>query len=97
MRQELSVCRVYKKSKCLRAFDRRPEAGVVIDEEASKLMYSAHYPPQIFTSSSVEESSTSGLLSHHHIADECSDNNDTRVNIEPSWDLDQLDRFCGIP
>lgn len=38
VRQELSLCRVYKKSKCLRAFDRRPPpqpaaaAGVQIGE-----------------------------------------------------------------
>ncbi|KAJ4705307.1 NAC domain containing protein [Melia azedarach] len=29
-RSEFSVCRVYKKSKCLRAFDRRPPLGVII-------------------------------------------------------------------
>ncbi|XVF07621.1 hypothetical protein REPUB_Repub06bG0155000 [Reevesia pubescens] len=29
LRQEFSLCRVYKKSKCLRSFDRRPPPGVV--------------------------------------------------------------------
>ncbi|KAE8676495.1 NAC domain-containing protein 90 [Hibiscus syriacus] len=29
LRQEFSLCRVYKKSKCLRSFDRRPLAGAV--------------------------------------------------------------------
>lgn len=28
LRQEYSLCRVYKQSKCLRAFDRRPSAPV---------------------------------------------------------------------
>ncbi|KAI9153946.1 hypothetical protein LWI28_018883 [Acer negundo] len=32
MRQEFSLCRVYKKSKCLQAFDRRPPPEVVIGE-----------------------------------------------------------------
>ncbi|XP_041025085.1 NAC domain-containing protein 90-like [Juglans microcarpa x Juglans regia] len=30
LRQEFSLCRVYKKTKCLRAFDRRPSGSVVI-------------------------------------------------------------------
>ncbi|OMO82355.1 No apical meristem (NAM) protein [Corchorus capsularis] len=30
LRQEFSLCRVYKKSKCLRSFDRRPPPGVVL-------------------------------------------------------------------
>ncbi|KAK3174006.1 hypothetical protein Dsin_032930 [Dipteronia sinensis] len=32
IRQEFSVCRVSKKSKCLQAFDRRPPPEVVIGE-----------------------------------------------------------------
>ncbi|KAH7554107.1 hypothetical protein ACOSP7_028887 [Xanthoceras sorbifolium] len=43
MRQEFSLCRVYKKSKCLRAFDRRPPAGVVIGEPIVRTQQAHHH------------------------------------------------------
>ncbi|XWS59453.1 hypothetical protein CRYUN_Cryun08bG0123200 [Craigia yunnanensis] len=42
LRDEFSLCRVYKKSKCLRSFDRRPPAGGVENRESA----AAHHQDQ---------------------------------------------------
>lgn len=82
MRQEFSVCRVYKKSKCLRAFDRRPPPAVVIGdpvirahqqthhdhEEATTLMYNQIQNPQLTgdRTSSLKSSSSGDQGLLHH-------------------------------
>nr|UBT01679.1 NAC transcription factor 75 [Litchi chinensis] len=82
MRQEFSVCRVYKKSKCLRAFDRRPPPAMVIGdpiirthqqahhghEEATTLMYNQIQNPQLMgdRTSSLESSSSGDQGLLHH-------------------------------
>ncbi|XP_024019684.1 NAC domain-containing protein 90 isoform X2 [Morus notabilis] len=73
LRQEFSLCRVYKKTKCLRAFDRRP-AGMEITisnnpainlqydrpEEPSTLSHQAPPPAAAERGGSHDDSSSSG-------------------------------------
>ncbi|XVE96379.1 hypothetical protein REPUB_Repub02eG0216300 [Reevesia pubescens] len=72
IRQEFSLCRVYKKLKCLRSFDRRPPPGVVqIGEPVSQHgngfgKGQSHQSTETAdrTTTSSPESSSSG--DHHH-------------------------------
>ncbi|KAJ7971617.1 NAC domain containing protein [Quillaja saponaria] len=78
VRQEFSLCRVYKKSKSLRAFDRRPpprqEAGYIgsTDQQAHQRVDGStstyyHNPPMvegIATGSGLPKSSTSSTCHH---------------------------------
>lgn len=64
LQQEFSLCRVYQKSKCLRAFDRRP-SGVVIGERPATAQQGYHhqglnYRPITERIRSSPESSSSG-------------------------------------
>ncbi|KAB1222492.1 NAC domain-containing protein 90 [Morella rubra] len=45
LRHEVSLCRLYKKSKCLRAFDRRP-SGVVIGDPAVQQVHHVEEAPR---------------------------------------------------
>ncbi|KAK8506973.1 hypothetical protein V6N13_024985 [Hibiscus sabdariffa] len=42
LRQEFSLCRIYKKSKCLRSFDRRPPPGILKIEEPILRLHNNH-------------------------------------------------------
>ncbi|GMJ13924.1 NAC domain containing protein 90 [Hibiscus trionum] len=42
LRQEFSLCRIYKKSKCLRSFDRRPPPGILKIEEPIPRFHNNH-------------------------------------------------------
>lgn len=73
LRQEFSLCRVYKKTKCVRAFDRRPTGTEIIisnnpainlqhdrPEEPSTLSRQAPPPAVAERGSSHDDSSSSG-------------------------------------
>ncbi|KAE8098590.1 hypothetical protein FH972_016642 [Carpinus fangiana] len=99
LRQEFSLCRVYKKSKCLRAFDRRP-SGVVIGGQPPAHRQ-VHHGDMASTSgrpnrssaertSSPEGSSSSGDHGHPSQAAGESENMDMAVDNDPLWPWDQL-------
>ncbi|KAJ7971622.1 putative NAC domain-containing protein [Quillaja saponaria] len=109
VRQELSLCQVYKKSKCLRAFDRRPppreEAGYIgsTDQQAYQRVGGStstyhHYPPMveiIATVPGLSESSTSSANQGHpsHHSTTGEGNTIDVYNNEPMLDLQQLDGY----
>lgn len=98
LRQEFSLCRVYKKSKCLRAFDRRP-SGVVIGGQPPAHRQ-VHHGDVASTSgrpnrspaerTSSLESSSSGDHGHPSQAAGESRNMEMAVDNDPLWRWDQL-------
>jgi hypothetical protein len=93
---------VYKKSKCLRAFDRRPSgpSGVVIGGQPPAHRQ-VHHGDMASTSgrpnrspaertSSPEESSSSGDHGHPSQAAGESENMEMAVDNDPLWPWDQL-------
>ncbi|XP_007027833.2 PREDICTED: NAC domain-containing protein 90 isoform X1 [Theobroma cacao] len=102
LRHEFSLCRVYKKSKCLRSFDRRPPAeGVQIRDPAADNQGQAavgaaaacHQSPQMAERTiSSPESSSSGDHGNPSQTGESSNSSAMAVDFnEPFWDL--LDGF----
>ncbi|KAK7284838.1 hypothetical protein RJT34_19591 [Clitoria ternatea] len=99
LRQEFSLCRVYKKSKCLRAFDRRPAprrvalnypAGVedAGEEQQQKVSCDCHNNQMEIASS--PESSSSGQPSHGEESGTQMD-----VDYDPLLDWEKVDWFLG--
>ncbi|XP_052173614.1 NAC domain-containing protein 90-like [Diospyros lotus] len=101
LRQEFSLCRVYKKSKCLRTFDRRPAVAAANlaprADEASALSHPSHAASsREIGTNSPGESSSSG----DHANNPCQtagsagswDFASADIN-EPMWDWDQLNWF----
>ena len=56
LRQEISLCRIYKKSKCLRAFDRRPPARSANLERPQRIQEAAFKGEDQGSTSSVNNS-----------------------------------------
>ncbi|KAH7842922.1 hypothetical protein Vadar_010712 [Vaccinium darrowii] len=103
LRQEFSLCRVYKNSKCLRAFDRRPSAeaalagGQIVQyqahEEATTSNQNRPMIMEMIRTSSPDSSSSGeehGNDPSHTVG---SENWDMVVDNEPIWDLEQLNWF----
>ncbi|KAF2288700.1 hypothetical protein GH714_010712 [Hevea brasiliensis] len=95
------LCRVYKKSKCLRSFDRRP-IGVEIGQRRAQKSQSdegkskhSSNPAMVETRSSPE-SSSSGDHGCFNQTGEGSSMPMASLGNDPLWDLDQLHNwFCG--
>ncbi|KAI3471791.1 hypothetical protein Pfo_028444 [Paulownia fortunei] len=91
LREELSLCRIYKRSKCLRAFDRRPPSEAVhhhhLRHEAATFNNIQHNPivPEIADCSL--DSSSSG----DHITNPSTSVESMVTDNEPFWDWEQLD------
>ncbi|KAJ9181356.1 hypothetical protein P3X46_009494 [Hevea brasiliensis] len=102
LRQEFSLCRVYKKSKCLRSFDRRP-IGVEIGQRRAqksqsdeRARASTHQNPAMVETRSSPESSSSGDHGCFNQTGEGSSMPMASLGNDPLWDLDQLHNwFCG--
>ncbi|KAK6244491.1 hypothetical protein QUC31_010900 [Theobroma cacao] len=100
LRQEFSLCRVYKKSKCLRSFDRRPPPGVKIGEAVPRhgngfgVGKSDHQGTEIAdrtTIASSPESSSSGDNHHANRPNQTRESNSSRMVVDDEcsfWDLD---------
>ncbi|KAJ4830107.1 hypothetical protein Tsubulata_001313 [Turnera subulata] len=99
LRQEFSLCRVYKNSKCLRAFDRRPvgvemrgQAGVVHDQEAAtstgQIQQSPPVAERMMTSSSPESCSSGdhANISYQAAGESSNLPMPSAHNSEPVWD-----------
>ncbi|XP_031282569.1 NAC domain-containing protein 90-like [Pistacia vera] len=111
VRQELSLCRVYKKSKCLRNFDRRPppppaagaaslligEPRLVQQADDNELITTSHHQnAQIDPQrTSSMESSSSGDHAQQSVNGETS-NMAIGSDNELWWDLEQIDWFSGM-
>jgi len=110
LRKEFSLCRVYKKSKCLRAFDRRPPpkrntASYSIaqnGEEQQKGSTSTNFDyhqHQILERSATcsPESSSSGDLDHDHDQPSLHGEGASQMDVDndPFLDWEKLDLFLG--
>ncbi|KAF5954063.1 hypothetical protein HYC85_006919 [Camellia sinensis] len=102
LREEFSLCRVYKNSNCLRAFDRRPSAAVGgeamvhqahhvagDDDEAATTSHQNH--PTMERIASSPESSSSG--DHANIPSQTVGSDDMAVDNDPFWDWEQFDWY----
>ncbi|GAV72893.1 NAM domain-containing protein [Cephalotus follicularis] len=104
LRKGFSLCRVYKKSKCLRAFDRRPPPEVIIGDDwpkaqpthGEKATTSRQNPKR--SSSSPESSSSSGEHGADGHSSQNGDSNNMAMAVDSAtcWDLEQLNWFLGI-
>ncbi|KAF2289703.1 hypothetical protein GH714_038082 [Hevea brasiliensis] len=105
LRHEFSLCRVYKKSKSLRAFDRRP-LGLVVEISEMRAHQSAaiqgdvatashRNPPMAEISNSPEIRSSSE--DHAAIPPQTGDSSSIPMPIDcqPSWEWDLLDWYYG--
>ncbi|KAB1222494.1 NAC domain-containing protein 90 [Morella rubra] len=101
LRQEFSLCRVYRKSKCLRAFDRRP-SGVTIGEPTAQQVHNSEKEPRSSLNRSPRdqrsspESSSSGDPDDHPSQPGEGENTEMAVDDENFWDLEQLNWFEGM-
>ncbi|KAF2288696.1 hypothetical protein GH714_010658 [Hevea brasiliensis] len=105
LRHEFSLCRVYKKLKSLRAFDRRPLGlGVEISEmrahqpaaiQGDEATASHRNPPMAEISNSPEISSSSE--DHAAIPPQTGESSSIPMPIgsQPSWEWDLLDWYYG--
>ncbi|XAR69778.1 hypothetical protein NMG60_11001497 [Bertholletia excelsa] len=93
LRQEFSLCRVYKKSRCLRSFDRRPPpilptgeamGGHAYHGECSTMSNQSHAVVDV-TSSTHTSSGEQG----NHSQAEASEDWDMAIDCEPLWDLER--------
>ncbi|KAL7247750.1 hypothetical protein ACSBR2_002620 [Camellia fascicularis] len=102
LREEFSLCRVYKNSNCLRAFDRRPSAAVGgeamvhqahhaagDDDEAATTSHQNH--PTMERIASSPESSSSG--DHANIPSQTVGSDDMAVDNDPFWDWEQFNWY----
>ncbi|KAJ8899558.1 hypothetical protein K2173_018532 [Erythroxylum novogranatense] len=93
--QEYSLCRVYKKSKNLRAFDRRPLGPIMVDTtvrcDGTASSHRHHNPPVVKTKSSGESSSSGDQRNPSKLAE--SSNMPVSMDEDLSWDWDSLDWF----
>ncbi|XVE75931.1 hypothetical protein DITRI_Ditri12bG0131300 [Diplodiscus trichospermus] len=95
LRQEFSLCRIYKKSKCLRSFDRRPPPGVVQAAPQYGNGLEVGKSHQITetagrTTTSSPESSSSGD-NHTNRPTQTGESNGSRMVVDDEnsfWDLD---------
>ncbi|XWS66632.1 hypothetical protein CRYUN_Cryun05aG0216700 [Craigia yunnanensis] len=98
LRKEFSLCRIYKKSKCLRSFDRRPPPGVVqIGEPAPQHgndfgVGKSHQSTETAarTTTSSPESSFSGD-NHANRSTQTGESNSSRMVVDDEysfWDVD---------
>ncbi|XP_028114700.1 NAC transcription factor 29-like [Camellia sinensis] len=98
LRPEFSLCRVYKKSKCLRAFDRRPSPEVpVTGQEAMVHQVIAHHGTEATTSHqnrpTMERTGSPESSDEDHPNPSKavrSDNLDMDIGNEPLWDWEHL-------
>ncbi|KAK7396710.1 hypothetical protein VNO78_17868 [Psophocarpus tetragonolobus] len=101
LRKEFSLCRVYKKSKCLRAFDRRPAArrevgrysGSENGEEQQKGSTSYHGMVERSATCSPESSSSGDHDQPPLHAEEATTQMD--VDNDPFLDWEKVDLFLG--
>ena len=102
LRPEFSLCRVYKKSKSLRAFDRRPSPEVpmtgqeamvhqVIAHHGTEATTSHHNRPTMERTGSPESSSNEDHPNPSNTMR--SDNLDMDIGNEPLWDWEHLNWF----
>ncbi|TKY61965.1 NAC domain-containing protein 90 [Spatholobus suberectus] len=102
LRKEFSLCRVYKKSKCLRAFDRRPPprrnysgAQNAEEQQGGSTSYDYHHNPRQMverSATSSPESSSSGDHDQHPHGEEATQ---MEVDNNPFLDWEKVDLFLG--
>ncbi|XP_050910357.1 NAC domain-containing protein 90 isoform X5 [Lathyrus oleraceus] len=102
LRQEFSLSRVYKKSKCLRAFDRRPPprrvTPCVQNVQEHKMNSTCDHDVQVLLDISPTSSpECSCSVDHGQPSHEVGEGSqmDTNVDYEPLFDWEQVDWFLG--
>ncbi|XP_052729154.1 NAC domain-containing protein 90 isoform X2 [Vigna angularis] len=108
LRKEFSLCRVYKKSKCLRAFDRRPpprrnttrhsiaENGEEQEKGSISTCYDYHQHQMLERSATCSpESSSSGDLDHDQPTLHGEGGTQMDVDNDPFLDWEKVDLFLG--
>ncbi|KAJ4705310.1 NAC domain-containing protein [Melia azedarach] len=98
VRSEFSLCRVYKKSKCLRAFDRRPPPpGVIISEPLTQrvIHHDDDHLRDHQVATSFDQDQTIQMAGvERTTSPESRSNMVMSSNSEAWWDWEQLDLFC---
>ncbi|ESW34919.1 hypothetical protein PHAVU_001G192000 [Phaseolus vulgaris] len=108
LRKEFSLCRVYKKSKCLRAFDRRPPArrnkvryftgqsGEEQEKGSISTSFDDHKHQMLERSATCSpESSSSGDLDHDQPLLHGQGETQMDVDKDPFLDWEKVDLFLG--
>ncbi|XWS66631.1 hypothetical protein CRYUN_Cryun05aG0216600 [Craigia yunnanensis] len=91
LRHEFSLCRVYKKSKCVRSFDRRPPAAAHQAQATVEAAASQYQSPQMAAERTMSspESSSSGVQGNQSQTGKSSNSSATVVNYDEFfWNLD---------
>ncbi|KAJ4705309.1 NAC domain-containing protein [Melia azedarach] len=102
VRPEFSLCRVYKKSKCFRSFDRRPSPGPWAQRVRHQVSTSFDHNPTVQMAAvertSSPESSSSGDYHGNQPPQtvESSSNMAMTSNGEAWWDWEQLNFYCEL-
>ncbi|KAJ8754739.1 hypothetical protein K2173_012128 [Erythroxylum novogranatense] len=100
LRQEFSLCRVYKNSKNLRAFDRRPPGPEMVETRAQPVggydgtitsCHHYHEPPVVERASSPESSSSGDQGNVSQTAESSSKAMSRDNDMDLSWDWEQLE------
>ncbi|KAK1427145.1 hypothetical protein QVD17_15828 [Tagetes erecta] len=91
---ELSLCRIYLKSNCLRAFDRRP-SGVMIEQQP--LQNQEHHATTSTPSSILQTTTTSSSSGGHDSLDDQTvyvpDRSTMESDDQQLWDWDELNKW----
>ncbi|CAI9780231.1 unnamed protein product [Fraxinus pennsylvanica] len=92
--EELSLCRLYKQSKCIRSFDRRPSQEA---EGSQTVMHHQHDDNNEATTSEQNHKAVSDIFSYNisssedHAANSVNNWDDiTAIDNGPLWDWDQV-------
>lgn len=109
VKEELSLCRIYKRSKCLRSFDRRPPTEAAAVGCHAAVHHHQHHSTEAITISNHQnqavahektnctvDSSSSGDLAATDPSQslEISENNwDMATDNEPLWDWEEFNWF----
>ncbi|KAI3447438.1 hypothetical protein Pfo_004103 [Paulownia fortunei] len=107
VREEICLCRIYKRSKCLRAFDRRPPTEAVTVGDQAAVRHQQHHTTEAITITSNQQknpavvlpeitnsSSSSGDHTTNPSQSVESENNwDMATDHEPLWDWEEFNWF----
>ena len=97
LREEFSLCRVYIKSKCLRAFDRRPSASTMIGTGDEMVNHYVQYQRsgQETKRLADHDQPTTTLLDQSSTRDHANPNSQT-TEINDNWDMAVDDNYDTV-
>ncbi|MED6206924.1 hypothetical protein PIB30_031150 [Stylosanthes scabra] len=97
LRQEFSLCRVYKKTKCLRAFDRRPppRSRDTYPPNQNNASSTSSFDHHHYTNQTVERSSGAASSPESSCSEEHQTEDVENANSEPFLDWEKIDWFLG--